>query len=467
MPGHWDWSLFKIDTAGVVEWSYTYGFSQIDQLTEVYAMPDSGFMLLGHGELPGSIPGGLWLAKVNKLGIPQWAKEIKHPAGGGSGNYLRILPNGNMLIAAAMLVDSSGTGFSGFAVIETDSLGNLIRNWAIDEFYIDQAYFVNKLPDGGYVAVGMTQSFPAGQGLLVRTDSTGLTGCNFGSFPTVDSAFVLNYSTAAISTVTGGTFSARSDIAVDLPYSDSLLCGTFCTLSSTAFPASDFNGFGVSCSESNNGMATVSVSGATAPLVYLWDDSLAQLTDTATGLGAGTYTVLIQDSAGCMDSATAILTAPPALSLSASSTPSGPTCDGIAYTTSSGGVPGYSYLWNTGAISDTITGLCTGIYCVTLTDLNGCMADTCTDLLVGTVDISLANEIRIYPNPTQNQSIFLETADPQRAAIRILDVSGNLVGEYGYLELPGRIELTDLPAGIYYLELKGKQLAYAKIVLME
>ncbi|HXB12758.1 MAG TPA: adhesin, partial [Bacteroidia bacterium] len=47
-------------------------------------------------------------------------------------------------------------------------------------------------------------------------------------------------------------------------------------------------------------------------------------------------------------------------------------CNGIATANVSGGTVGYKYLWNTGATTVTISGLCTGSYTVTVTDTNNC-----------------------------------------------------------------------------------------------
>jgi gliding motility-associated-like protein len=47
-------------------------------------------------------------------------------------------------------------------------------------------------------------------------------------------------------------------------------------------------------------------------------------------------------------------------------------CNGVATATVFGGVPGYSYDWNNGQITNPATNLCEGIYYVTITDLNGC-----------------------------------------------------------------------------------------------
>ncbi|MFN0275423.1 MAG: choice-of-anchor B family protein [Chitinophagales bacterium] len=53
------------------------------------------------------------------------------------------------------------------------------------------------------------------------------------------------------------------------------------------------------------GTATVVISGGTAPFDILWDDAAGQTTETATGLGIGTYNVTVTDANGCSATASA------------------------------------------------------------------------------------------------------------------------------------------------------------------
>jgi len=63
----------------------------------------------------------------------------------------------------------------------------------------------------------------------------------------------------------------------------------------------------------SDGSATVSVSGGTQPYTYLWDDPAGQITPTANGLAAGTYTCLVTDANGC--TFTVIVTVPTSVGL--------------------------------------------------------------------------------------------------------------------------------------------------------
>ena len=137
------------------------------------------------------------------------------------------------------------------------------------------------------------------------------------------------------------------------------------------------NSTNVLCNGGATGSASVNASGATAPYSYSWS-APGGTNPNLNNLSAGTYTVTVTDANGCTQTATALVTEPPAISLSFS----GINADcglqnGEATVNASGGSPGYTYLWNNGQTTATDTGLAAGLYTVTVTDANGCTsADT-------------------------------------------------------------------------------------------
>jgi len=87
------------------------------------------------------------------------------------------------------------------------------------------------------------------------------------------------------------------------------------------------------------------------------------------------YTIVVTDSAGCMDSAQVTVNDPSAFNLSFSSTNA--TCNGYSDGTVtvfvSGGTPPYVFNWSTGGISQTEPCLKAGLYIVAVFDSNGCL----------------------------------------------------------------------------------------------
>jgi hypothetical protein len=135
----------------------------------------------------------------------------------------------------------------------------------------------------------------------------------------------------------------------------------------------------VSCKGGSNGAATVSVAGGNAPYTYNWIPSGGSAA-TASGLSAGTYTSTITDSKGCTVSALVII-AEPGLLTSAISTSTNILCNGAATGSATvsvaGGVPGYTYLWSSGAGTNaTASGLSAGTYTITTTDTKGCITNS-------------------------------------------------------------------------------------------
>jgi hypothetical protein len=133
----------------------------------------------------------------------------------------------------------------------------------------------------------------------------------------------------------------------------------------------------VSCNGGSNGATTANPAGGTAPYTYSWNTVPAQITQTAFGLQAGTYTVVITDANGCTVSKNATINQPAAITSTIDVTDA--TCnqnDGELTVNASGGVGSYSYSWNTSPIqtSATATGLAAGVYTVTITDNNNCIA---------------------------------------------------------------------------------------------
>jgi gliding motility-associated-like protein len=130
------------------------------------------------------------------------------------------------------------------------------------------------------------------------------------------------------------------------------------------------------CNGAADGMATVdAVLNAQGSVLYHWDAAaLNQTTAVADSLGAGIYSVVVTDTAGCTGTGTATISEPPPMLTNFT------TIDNECFGYSngaidagvSGGAGGYVFLWSNGAATSKLTGLKAGVYLVTITDANGC-----------------------------------------------------------------------------------------------
>ncbi|MCC7303614.1 MAG: gliding motility-associated C-terminal domain-containing protein [Bacteroidia bacterium] len=137
-------------------------------------------------------------------------------------------------------------------------------------------------------------------------------------------------------------------------------------------------GFAALCNGSCNGQAVTIPAGGTLPYTYNWTPS-GGTNASATGLCAGTYTIIVTDANGCTITDTAIVSQP--APLAATTTVDTSHCnlpDGGACVNATGGVGPYTYLWSpSGQTAACATNLTPGQYCVTITDANGCTMSVC------------------------------------------------------------------------------------------
>lgn len=142
-------------------------------------------------------------------------------------------------------------------------------------------------------------------------------------------------------------------------------------------------GFGVTqsitnikCPQDVNGSATVVPNGGNAPFTYSWNTNPVQTSATATGLGLGTYVCTITDATGCVKKDSVRIFATTTLTMAPTSNPA--LCNnatGEAMANTLGGVPPYTYVWNTSPVqtSSIAVNLLPGNYSVTVTDNDGCI----------------------------------------------------------------------------------------------
>jgi len=132
----------------------------------------------------------------------------------------------------------------------------------------------------------------------------------------------------------------------------------------------------------NNGSASISVSGGTAPYTYSWPAGLGN-DSSVIGLKSGSYMVTVTDSAGCNKSFT--VTIDSLNNLSASAVPYYVSCFGanngaIKIQTVGGNSP-YTYNWLPNiSNTDSAGGLAPGSYSVTVTDTAGCSGTVATQI---------------------------------------------------------------------------------------
>ncbi len=137
----------------------------------------------------------------------------------------------------------------------------------------------------------------------------------------------------------------------------------------------------IKCYGANNAKITVNIGTAASPVVYQWKKNNAAFAGNSASISnlvPAVYSVTVTDANTCSYTKSFTITEPFPLKIDAIvKKASCVAADGEITVTAKGGIPQYTYLWNyKNANTQTINGLSSGTFIVTVTDKNGCQLDS-------------------------------------------------------------------------------------------
>ncbi|MBL0046866.1 MAG: gliding motility-associated C-terminal domain-containing protein [Bacteroidetes bacterium] len=201
----------------------------------------------------------------------------------------------------------------------------------------------------------------------------------------------------------------------------------------------------ISCNGACDGSITATPAGGRAPYTFSWSAPIVSTSATVNALCAGSYTVFVRDSSNCLSQQTVVITQPNALTATIS--PSQITCfgqcNGSAVASTSGGTPPYSFSWNTGVLSSSLTNLCIGTYTLFITDAKNCSTS---------VSVTITQPNQLIATSSKTDITCNGGCD---GTANILPSGGT--APFTYLWLPGNqtsSNLTALCAGVYTYTVK-------------
>ena len=161
--------LLKLDSLGDTLWTRIYGTMGSDGGSAVVQTADSGYVMTGTNGTSASY--SLWILKTDLNGNLLWSK-VYSPGNYSGGSSIQKTNDGGFVIGGTTF---AGAGDSDFWLLKTDSLGDTLWTHTYGGQSSDDAWEVEKTPEGGYLLVGRTWSFGAGweDVYIVRTDSIG------------------------------------------------------------------------------------------------------------------------------------------------------------------------------------------------------------------------------------------------------------------------------------------------------
>jgi hypothetical protein len=154
-------------------WTRTYGDRRdSDYAYAVRQTPNAGYIIAGTTKPFGAGDENVYLMRTDSNGDTLWTRSYGGP-GDDQGRSVQRLPGGGYIIGG--WTESFDGGYGDFYLIRTDSNGDTLWTRAYGGERTDYGYCVDQTPDGGYIMGGYASSFGAFDAdvYLVRTDSNG------------------------------------------------------------------------------------------------------------------------------------------------------------------------------------------------------------------------------------------------------------------------------------------------------
>ncbi len=164
--------LIRTDAYGDTIWTRTYGGKEHESGTFIQATSDSGYIISGSTRSFGAGSADVYLIKINAAGDTLWTKTFGG-IGIDYGNCVRQTEDQGYIIAGH--TDSYGSGLYDIYLIKTDASGDTLWTKVLGGSDYDWCKNIQQTPDEGYIIVGDTKSFGAGDSdvFLIKTDASG------------------------------------------------------------------------------------------------------------------------------------------------------------------------------------------------------------------------------------------------------------------------------------------------------
>lgn len=157
--GNFDAWLVRIDWEYEILWHKTFGGLNGDHAYDVQLTSDGGFIGAGSTSSFGPGDNSYFLFKASSDGDSLWAKTY----GGEDKDECKSVkqtPNGGYIMAGSS--KSFGTGNFDWYIVRTDNSGDSLWTKVFGGTSDDECFSVQLTDDGGYIIVGSTRSYGAG-----------------------------------------------------------------------------------------------------------------------------------------------------------------------------------------------------------------------------------------------------------------------------------------------------------------
>jgi hypothetical protein len=164
--------LVKTNATGEEVWAGTWGDTMEDGGNSVRQTADSGYIIAGYTGSFGAGGHDVYLIRTNAAGDTAWTRTYGGTRG-DAGNSVATTGDGGCIVTGYTW--SFGAGNADVYLVKTDAAGDTAWTRAYGGTSGDEGYSVQQTADGGYIVVGVTNSFGAGNAdvYLLKTNAAG------------------------------------------------------------------------------------------------------------------------------------------------------------------------------------------------------------------------------------------------------------------------------------------------------
>ncbi len=170
--GDSDVYVIKTNSAGDTQWTRTFGGTRADMGRSVRQTIDGGYIVAGATLSFGVWNHDVYLIKTDDEGNALWSRTYGGSNDDQGNSVVETRDSGYVIVGYTA---SFGAGNYDYYLIKTNALGDTQWTRTFGGANSDQAYAVCQTSDGGYVATGNADSYGAGSSdvYLVRTNAAG------------------------------------------------------------------------------------------------------------------------------------------------------------------------------------------------------------------------------------------------------------------------------------------------------
>ncbi len=210
------------------EWDSTFGGSESDAAKSVQQTADGGYIMAGVTSSYGAGEADFYLVKADASGNMTWEQTF-----GGTGSdwaqSVQQTTDGGYIVTGT--TRSYGAGGTDFYLVKADASGNMEWQQTFGGSGSDNAFSVQQTADGGYIMLGETRSYGAGDYdfYLVKADASGnmewqqTFGGSDGDYAksvqqTADGGYIMTGYTTSYATVNADLYLVKADASGNMTW---------------------------------------------------------------------------------------------------------------------------------------------------------------------------------------------------------------------------------------------------------